>query len=151
MYQKCTDLSSIYHRFEQEICMLFTQYLFKSWYQTHFAYFEYKKVMCVLLGATRRVFGHQNTGHRTEASLKRRHCVILEYSFIFRHTKLTMFLFAALSKGTEVMVHQADRPRCCNSWPTIWAEVGRAANSPFPNWWPAKHMYSFAGLISIFD
>ncbi|PRD33486.1 UNVERIFIED_CONTAM: hypothetical protein NCL1_17417 [Trichonephila clavipes] len=50
-----------------------------------------------LLGASRMVYGHQNTAQRTETRLKRRH------SFVIRRTRVVVYLYAALSKEDEVM------------------------------------------------
>ena len=59
---------------------------------------------CSLLGASRHLYGHQNTAHRKWTRLKRRHCAIPVYNFVARHTRLANSLYAALSKEADVMV-----------------------------------------------
>ncbi|GFV48873.1 hypothetical protein TNCV_3956711 [Trichonephila clavipes] len=55
-----------------------------------------------LLGASRHVFGHQNTVRRTGTRLKRRLCAAPVSNFVWR-TRVAVFFCAALSKEGEVM------------------------------------------------
>ena len=48
--------------------------------------------------------GHQNTAPRIGIRLKRLHCVILISSFIVQRIKVTVSLYVALSRKSEVMV-----------------------------------------------
>ncbi|KAF8792930.1 hypothetical protein HNY73_004468 [Argiope bruennichi] len=65
---------------------------------------ECKQTICGLLGASRHVYGHQNSVRRTGTRLKRRHCTSPVSTFVVRGTKVTISLYVALSSENEIMV-----------------------------------------------
>ncbi|GFV75064.1 hypothetical protein TNCV_2114891 [Trichonephila clavipes] len=83
----------------------FVQRLFKLLHQIRgaFAGIECKQATSGLLGASRHVYGHQNTARRAEIRLKRRHCATPLSSLVVRCTRVAVSLYAALSRKAKVM------------------------------------------------
>ncbi|GFV74412.1 hypothetical protein TNCV_5128541 [Trichonephila clavipes] len=82
-----------------------------------------------LLGASRCLYGYQNTARRIETRLKKRHCDTLVSSFVIRPTRPT---YAALSRGAEVMVTVLTVHAAANVI-TIRVDTRCATNMPFPD------------------
>ncbi|GFW08558.1 uncharacterized protein TNCV_2775801 [Trichonephila clavipes] len=56
-----------------------------------------------LLGASRDEHGHQNTAHRTETRLKRRHSATPVFNFVVLRTRVAVCCYSTLSREAVVM------------------------------------------------
>ena len=74
--------------------------------QGSYTYIECKQATRGLLGASRHLYGHNNTASRTGTDLKRRHCVFPVSIFVVWHTRVAVSLHTALSREDKVMVDE---------------------------------------------
>ncbi|GFS89967.1 hypothetical protein TNCV_506971 [Trichonephila clavipes] len=87
------------------MCVLCTQWYSKSLLQVQdlCADIEFKQTTSGFLGASRHVYSHQNTAGRSGRRLKRQHCGTPVSRFVVQRIRVSMSLFAVLSRENEVI------------------------------------------------
>ena len=91
--RKCSDLCSNLHWCVLEMRVSYTQWLPKSLHRVQglLCRYEFKQVTCCFLGASRHVYGFQNTVHRIGTRLKRLYATSVS-SFVERRITVTVSL-----------------------------------------------------------
>ncbi|GFU67405.1 hypothetical protein TNCV_641051 [Trichonephila clavipes] len=87
------------------MCVSCTQWLLKTSHRFQYPYVdtECQQGMSGLLGASRYLYGYQNTARRTGTRLKRRHYTTPGSNFVVQCTSVAFSLYAGMLKEAEVM------------------------------------------------
>lgn len=144
-YEKCIYLHQNYRRSKLKINVPCSQWLPKPSHQVqgHYDDIERKQVMNVLHGASRHVYGHQNTACTTRIRLKRRHCAIPVFSF-FRSAFFPMLHV----KRKRSNGRRADNPHGCKRRRTVKTDADALQTCPFLDQLTLIWFCGFAGKIS---
>ena len=94
--------------------------------QDPYADIEWKQATCILLWASRQVYGDQNTYRRTGTRLKRHHCAIPYPTLSFGTSELPSLSLCRTVKGSGSNARPADRLCHCKRR----METGSPANMP---------------------
>ena len=88
------------------MCASCTQWLTKPSHYVQGLYVDIdcKQATCGLLGASKHVYGHQNTASKNGTRLKRRQCTVSSSSFIIRCTEIAVSLYGALIREIKLMI-----------------------------------------------